>query len=244
METGMFEAAAVTRAEDIKKHGAFDSKKDIVIMIKVGDVSDIKKQIEDNIKIYSNTYGKTVEVGIWSHASKDGPIGSDIATEYNLFNETEKDGDEHQMTMEGWEDIDYNWIEDGRATMSFYGCNTANDDKNFCRSVSNLKNYNRVTVRGQPTSAYPSTVVDERLITENIESEIHKGYRRYLVASSSSWNDDLGGIFNDATPLKTYKNGFEKGEEFQDGYNCEGYYTSSSSFLNLLRKVAVRMSEK
>ena len=150
-----FSAAAQTRKEEIESMKSFNSETDKVIMFGISDISDIESLTNWAVDSYSEQFGKTAEVGMWSHAGWDGPIGTEATGKDPLYEGSP------QMSMEGWSNIDFNWKEGGK--MGFYGCNTGNDYYDgdyvgsFARDVSRQNNYSNVNVWGQTTSSYPST---------------------------------------------------------------------------------------
>ncbi|WP_074407473.1 RHS repeat-associated core domain-containing protein [Aquimarina megaterium] len=147
-----FMAAAETRKKNIEERDGFNSDEDIVLMIGISDISDIKGQVEGVVENYSEKYGQTAEVGIWSHGALDGPIGSESTSENDIGN--------NQMSIEGWGNINFNWKQDETSSCNFYGCNTANQEASlgmsFSRKVSRLDNFKDVNVSGQSTYSYPS----------------------------------------------------------------------------------------
>lgn len=164
----MFNAAAQTRMENIQNSQFFDPSKDKVVVLQVSDISDIQNQVTSVVNQYSEQYGKTREVGVFSHAAWDGPIGTEPASSNPLYSagETfrgeEKTSTSSQMSLEGWSQIDFNWTESS-ASMTFYGCNTGNNVDpargwvgSFALNVSALDNFENVQVSGQSSSAYPS----------------------------------------------------------------------------------------
>jgi len=151
----MFQAAAQTRKEEIEAQKGFNSETDKVIMFGVSDISDVGSLTEWAVGTFSEQFGQTAEVGVWSHAGMDGPVGTENASNFPLSEGS------NQMSMEGWGSINFNWTGNG-ANMSFYGCNTGRDVTNagwvgsFARNVSNLSNMRDVNIWGQASSSYPS----------------------------------------------------------------------------------------
>jgi hypothetical protein len=151
----MFKASAETRKREIESMLGFNSEKDKVIMFAIKDLGQIEELVNAAINDYSEQYGKTAEVGFWTHSGWDGPMG-DVSTsgEYSLppYN---------QMQTEGWNNINFNWKEEG-ANISFYGCNTGNEIRegkwtgSFARKISAQNNFRGVNVWGQRTSSFPS----------------------------------------------------------------------------------------
>lgn len=108
----MFKSAAETRKYDIEHSDYFDDSNDIVLMYSVQDFGTIGSLISSAIESYGDTFGKTAEFSVWSHAGKDGPTGT-IATSHNAL-------DGKQMTLEGWGNIDFNWAPDANANFISY----------------------------------------------------------------------------------------------------------------------------
>ncbi len=164
----MFSGAAQTRKDNIQNSQFFDPSRDKVVVLQVSDISDIHNQVNNIVAQYSAQYGKTREVGIWSHGGFDGPIGTEQSFINPLYREGEvfrgelKNNTSSQMSLLGWSQIDFNWSENG-ASCTFYGCNTGNDIDlkrgwvgSFALNISGLDNFRDVQVAGQSTSAYPS----------------------------------------------------------------------------------------
>ncbi|NVK07940.1 MAG: hypothetical protein HWD89_02735 [Tenacibaculum sp.] len=202
-----FKAAAETRKKDIESSKNFDSSKDIVLTIAVSDISEVKSKTSEAVEEYSDKYGETSEVGIWSHAGWDGPIGTKDTSENALGNA--------QMTLEGWGDIDFNWKSDG-ASCSFYGCNTGNEDagNSFADNISSLDNFDNVEVSGQQSSSYPSFSPYERRTSVARSGQIPSfGFafgKTYMVGGSYGQGKRAlgltGGNYPKAKPFNTYKN--------------------------------------
>ncbi|MEE4000262.1 RHS repeat-associated core domain-containing protein, partial [Tenacibaculum sp. FZY0031] len=207
-----FKAAAETRKKDIESSKNFDSSKDIVLTIAVSDISEIKSKSSEAIGKYSDKYGETSEVGVWSHAGWDGPIGTKDTSENALGNS--------QMTLEGWGDIDFNWKSDG-ASCNFYGCNTGNEldmlgdeGNSFAENISSLDNFENVEVSGQQSSSYPSFSPYERRTSVARSGQIPSfGFsfgKTYMVGGSYDQGKRAlgltGGNYPKAKPFNTYKN--------------------------------------
>jgi RHS repeat-associated protein len=146
----MFKAAAETRKNAIEGGKNFNSEKDIVLMVGVSDISKIGEHTESAVNTYSEKYGQTAEVGVWSHSGFDGPIGTESTSQNALYEGST------QMSLEGWGNINFNWKEGG--TIGFYGCNSGNESsgKSFAQNISSLNNFKGIEVWGQTTSSYPS----------------------------------------------------------------------------------------
>lgn len=64
-------------------------------------------------------------MAFWSHGGADGPIGEGITSgEYNLMNYTGSILDQNQLSLAGWERINWNFDSDN-SLIAFYGCQTA-----------------------------------------------------------------------------------------------------------------------
>ena len=151
----MFYAAALTRRNNILRSEGYNPKKDIVILSSIKDLSNISSIVRNNVKRYSEKYGKTAEFSIWSHAGLDGPTGTARTSSYPL--------DSKQMSIEGWSKINFNW--DSNASAYFFGCRTGvgdGDTPSFTTKISGKHNFNGVDVYGQTSYAYPSQYVNYR----------------------------------------------------------------------------------
>ena len=206
----MFKASAETRKREIERMKGFDSEKDIVIMFEFSDLSEIGDMANRIIDTYSEQYGQTAEVGVWSHAGWDGPIGAiqtsgDYALAYS------------QMSLEGWNSINFNWNSDG-ANMSFYGCNTGNDNNSgqrggsFARNISEQSNFKGVNVWGQQTSSYPS--FSPYIRVTSFARTVGYGYgigNTYMVGGNYGQGKQalwfMRGKYPRANPMNVYKNG-------------------------------------
>ncbi|WP_290822018.1 hypothetical protein [Flavobacterium sp.] len=210
----MFKAAAETRKKNIEEGKGFDPKKDIVLMLEVTDLGKLKDMIEGAIDENSEKYGETQEVGMWSHAGLDGPIGTEETSENQLG------GVSTQMTLQGWGNIDFNWKNNGNGTnLSFYGCNTGNSEyrgDSFATNISGLDNYKNVNVSGQTTSAYPSLFTNKRVTTiarnGNLWGAWTLGGDTYMVGGNKgqgyqSTSPSIKENYPSANPMQVSKNG-------------------------------------
>jgi hypothetical protein len=213
-----FKAAAQTRKESIESGKNFNSERDKVLMIGVSDISDVGTLSEWAVNTYSEQYGQTAEVGIWSHAGMDGPIGTTEASISPLYEGST------QMLLEGWGSFNYNWKEG--ASMSFYGCNTGRDARNgewagsFARNVSALDNMQGTTVWGQSTSAYPSMYPHLRATTATRAMGGFWNGKTYMVGGNSNQGWDAMWFnpfrpFPSANPMNVYKGGKKVKTAFQ-----------------------------
>ena len=151
----MFYAATLTRRNNILRSEGYNPKKDIVILSSIKDLSNVSSIVRNNVKRYSEKYGKTAEFSIWSHAGSDGPTGTARTSSYPL--------DSKQMSIEGWSKINFNW--DSNASAYFFGCRTGvgdGDTPSFTTKISGKHNFNSVDVYGQTSYAYPSQYVNYR----------------------------------------------------------------------------------
>lgn len=196
----MFKSAAETRKYDIEHSDYFDAANDIVLMCGIQDIGTIGSLVSSAVGSYGDSFGKTAEFSVWSHAGKDGPTGT-IATSHNAL-------DGKQMTLEGWGNIEFNWATGANA--NFYGCKTGvgdNSSPSFSTRISALSNYRGVSVHGQTSSAYPSIYTNVR---QNNKKMINGtfSYPTYMVGGSSL---GITGRFfptcTPANPMRTSRNG-------------------------------------
>ncbi|MBR1521214.1 MAG: hypothetical protein IJ635_08250 [Bacteroidaceae bacterium] len=196
----MFKSAAETRKYDIEHSDLFDAANDIVLMCGIQDIGTIGSLVSSAVEAYGDTFGKTAEFSIWSHAGKDGPTGT-IATSHNAL-------DGKQMTLEGWGNIDFNWASGANA--NFYGCKTGvgdNSNPSFSTRISSLNNYRNVNVHGQTSSAYPSIYTNIRQNNQEMLNGTFS-YPTYMVGGSSL--GIVGRFFptcTQAKPMRTSRNG-------------------------------------
>lgn len=222
-----FRAAAQTRMDNITSGKNFDPKKDVVKMMAISDLGQMKSMVEGVVKQYSEQFGKTREVGIWSHGAWDGAIGSQATSaEYDLMAQTGRRGDFAQMTMEGYSAINYNWKE-GEASMGFYGCNTGNPISGsryagaFAEKISDLPNMKGVQVAGQPSSSYPSFYPNSWQ-TSVMRSAGYFGIgETYMVGSSKEPTyQSIYPSSNSARMMNVYQNG----NKIRSVHQSKGYY--------------------
>jgi hypothetical protein len=240
----MFQASAQTRKDNIENSKWFNKEKDIVVVLQFSDVSDIIGMVESTIHQYSEQYGKTREVGVWSHAGWSGPIGSVETSQFNLGDESGRSRDRKQMSMEGWGSINYNWKDDGQGSLGFYGCNTGNDIAtytdgstgyvgSFAKKVSKLDNVRGVEVAGQQSSSYPSFVPYQRMtnfarsasdITGFIPDYGYGVGETYMVGGSGGQGKQAlwftGGSYPSAKPMQINRNG----KTVRENHQGTGYY--------------------
>ena len=183
--------AAWTRKMDIEKGRYFDKNRDIVLLLPFEDLSELKGIVERNISKYSRHYGKTKEVGFWSHAGYDGPIGTRYSDADNII------GD-RQLSINGWSEINFNWSDN--ASIGFYGCNTANDDRGMSFAQKISEKMPGINVFGQPGGSYFSAS------NSRAEKVGRKAYlRTYLISTSKRpyfWWLDSGVL-----RMRYFKNG-------------------------------------
>jgi len=205
-----FKASAETRKYNIEHSTSFDPQKDKVFVFSISDLADIKSTVEQTVEQYGEQYGQTAEFGIWSHAGFDGPRGSSSTS--GAYSK-----DVTQMSMAGWEQIDFNWSNAG-ATASFYGCRTAVDNglkESFAKQVSRLDNFNNVEVRGQQSWAYPSTSAYWRDINAYHTIGLFSSHSTYMVGGRrhKGMLAVFGGDY--AYPLSCFKNGQHQASTYQ-----------------------------
>jgi RHS repeat-associated protein len=194
----MFNKAALTRKAEIENSAGFDNKKDKVVMIEVVDMSTIQKQVRNTIVENTKIYGKTVEVGIWSHAGpKDGPMGGEETSNPALK------ADQKQMSMTGWRMIYWNWAQSSGDRLFFYGCNT----EEFAKSISTSPNMTNVSVSGMPTSAYPSTMKNSYETNGDFLNEDYSKSDKVYMVSTGKYIKELS---KKVYPPVTFKNGEKK----------------------------------
>ena len=111
-DDNMFYSAAETRMKDIMGSRGFNPNNDIVVMRPISDIGSLGTMIENIINTYSDKYGNTAELGIWSHSGLDGPIGTTPTSSHAL--------EGYQMDLKGGGNINFNW--NSNASAFFYGC--------------------------------------------------------------------------------------------------------------------------
>jgi RHS repeat-associated protein len=208
-----FDVAAITRMKNIEKNKNFNRNSDKVIELYVSNLSDIKNKVSSIVSTHSKIYGKTAEVAIWSHSAIDGPRGSEPTTSDG------KDG--KQMTLTGWNKIEWNWSSKN-SRLFIFGCNSATTEvnffspnKNFSRSLSEQSKYKDVVVWGQQEYSYPSIYTDERYVTLDIENETYDNVKEIYFVGSDGGIDDF--FFNNGYKMRRFKNGNELYESYQPG---------------------------
>jgi RHS repeat-associated protein len=208
-----FDVAAITRMKNIEKNKNFNRNSDKVIELYVSNLSDIKNKVSSIVSTHSKIYGKTAEVAIWSHSAIDGPRGSEPTTSDG------KDG--KQMTLTGWNKIEWNWSSKN-SRLFIFGCNSATTEvnffspnKNFSRSLSEQSKYKDVVVWGQQEYSYPSIYTDERYVTLDIENETYDNVKEIYYVGSDGGIDDF--FFNNGYKMRRFKNGNELDESYQPG---------------------------
>ena len=197
-----FKASAETRKYNIEHSNHFNKNKDMVFLVAISDLADIESIVSYTVNQFSEQYGQTVELGIWSHAGYDGPCGTTTTSgNYSIYN---------QMTIEGWSQINFNWS-DMDATATFYGCNTGaknGEKESFAQKISELDNFHNVQVRGQQTASYPSTNPCWRDINSyHAKLGWFSSRNTYMVGGrNGKWFAAVfGGDY--AIPLSCFKNG-------------------------------------
>lgn len=226
-----FQAAAQTRKEEIEAMKGFNPETDKVIMFGVSDISDIGGLTDWAVNTYSEQFGQTAEVGVWSHAGMDGPIGTTEASQNPLYAEgdvfrgRERTSTSKQMSLEGWNSINYNWKENG-SKIGFYGCNTGNEVDSergwvgsFARNISGMSSYQNVTTWGQSTSAYPSMYPHIRATTALRTMGAFINGQTYMVGGNKGQGKQAQwyypGAYPVANPMNVYRNGRKIRSAFQ-----------------------------
>lgn len=210
-DNAMFWQAAITRAMDLLASDEF-GEGDTYKAELVSDLGELEESVEDNVKELSPKYGKTKEFGIWSHAGLDGPIGSKAASNNALCEGS------NQLSLKGWEAIDFNWVDDGSAVAGFYGCNTGNDSRgsSFTTLISGLPNYKDVNVYGQTSSSYPSRFTNIRTSNSKMREGNFENEKTYMVGGNQG---SFSGAYlsEKANPIQVSKNGKVTGHIYQPG---------------------------
>ncbi|MCP4123299.1 MAG: hypothetical protein GY751_16220 [Bacteroidetes bacterium] len=203
----MFMYAALTRALDIMNSDDFGDD-DIVVLRPFEDLSEIEGITNDVVGEYSEEFGETAELGVFSHASFDGPIGTEETSSNSL--------DGYQMNLQGWESIDFNFKDEG-ASACFYGCRTGRTpggegEQSFAQMTSQLDNFKNVSVWGQSHFSGPSTSPT----TKHPSRQFQKGNFSvpvYMVVDGVTLLDRFMSF--KAKPMNGYKNGESLGTRFQ-----------------------------
>jgi hypothetical protein len=166
---------------NIKNSSWFNEKIHEVHCPDIEDLSDILDIIPRYIEKYGGKSAvKIKEVSINSHAGQDGPIGSIDNPKKFSFNTSTEIG---QMTMEGWQSIDFNWCADSPRFV-IYGCDSALEHppedrpkamhfRSFAKALSAASNYKDVEVWGQSTKSVPSFLPDYRVTS--LDRDIYAG---------------------------------------------------------------------
>ena len=211
----MFKQGALTRKSVIESSSHFDSSKDKVVLVALNDLGLVKNVMAQVVEFHSVKYGKTKEVGFFSHSAWEGPIGS-LPTSGAYPLRAENGARLPQMTLEGWNDIDFNWGDSKGENCVFYGCNSSNNDygseHNFSLLISILSQFNDITIKGQQKSSYPSISTTERKYTSEMEKGLFKGEDIYMVGSDGGADDVF---FDNAYPMNVSKNGVEQKPQYQ-----------------------------
>jgi hypothetical protein len=178
----MISEAAQTRLQNIKKNDWYDDEKYKAHCIPIQSLDEIIEQTAAIIKKNAKKNVLMAEMGVFSHAGKDGPISylKDILV-YPVSKAWP-----HQMDLSGWQLIKVKWLKD--AKFVFYGCNTGNPllSKNFAENISKLSNFENVEVWGQSSSSFPSFYPDYRVTsaTRSIDKEKSKG----VIENGLGWD--------------------------------------------------------
>lgn len=200
-----FKAAAYTRKADIEKSKWFNKQRDIVIVSEIENFADLAQLVSKNIN-ENKKYGKTIEVGIWSHSGYDGPIGSVNTDDEDIIGS-------RQLSLSGWEKINFNWA--ANASIGIYGCNSGKSDddsgKNFAKSISKNANMKNVNVYGQPSSsAFSNAQYEAKNIDSSCQKLHDKDYyfpQTYQIATK--FYTKFWWLNSEIIRMKLYKNGKE-----------------------------------
>ncbi len=200
-DNNMFMNSALTRALDALKNM---KEGDVYRISAVEDLGSLGDKVAKDVKELSPKYGSTREMGIWSHAGLDGPIGSEPASKNPLYNTSS------QLSMKGWASIDFNWAKEGGTKAGFYGCNTGRDPEgsrsSFTTNLSSLENFKDVNVWGQTSSSYPSMYTNVRETNAKMRDGNYEKQTTYMVAAvplglNGRWNT------TSANPMRISLNG-------------------------------------
>ncbi len=174
------EATISTRKREIEDMPTFNKASDFVFVVEAYDLGKLEEKIEE-ITIRAELFGigKTSEVSIYGHASTDGPVGKKLTS-----GKYAKDG--KQLSIEGWEKIDFNWADDSNAY--FCGCNTLEFAKNFLYTQKDLKTSAGYDVYSTPSLSFRQFKTDGDL---RRESESVRDKRLYTVGQTrwERWTD-------------------------------------------------------
>lgn len=235
-----YSEAAQTRLQNIKNADWFDSKLHKVHCPPFEDISEVLDIIPNYIKKYGGKkYAFIREVGIFSHAGGDGPVSTLEASRYSVPHRPD-----HQMALEGWASIDFNWDPE-KPSFMVYGCDSAleappvdnptrTDYKNFAQDISTQANFKGVEVWGQSTKSAPSFFPDYRVTS--LARSMGTGWDigpTYQIATAmgggtkaiqtTGWNEStpesLSKSFDKALPMRCYKNGSKIRETHQGVFN-------------------------
>ena len=171
-----FKAAAETRQREIMNSKSFNSEKDHIYMINIGDLGDLGERIQNIVNdARANGYGMTVEASFYTHGGTDGPVGDKITSgDYNLRNVSGSGLDRNQLSGEGWKKINWNFDPEN-SVAAFYGCHTAGFAERFF-DVSNV-----AFTAGQGGSSGPSYKTDDfdsvSWLFGNLSKNIYYGSR-------------------------------------------------------------------
>jgi RHS repeat-associated protein len=139
-------AAVATRKFEIENSPSFDPTKDAVYPLQVLDLGTLKDQIAAvRADAAKRGFGETVEFSVWGHAGSDGPVGAKP-------NSGPDPVDKNQMTIQGWNKIDFGWRKD-TSFAAFYGCSA----DTFAEKFFNAQKAKGLGKAGYfDTSSYPS----------------------------------------------------------------------------------------
>jgi len=214
----MISESAQTRLQNVKKNSWYDNKTYKAHCIPIQSVDEIITQMESIFKKHEDKNVFVHEMGVFSHASGDGPISYGKLKISNgkvvVYGPVKTCPDEEykcQMLMCGWEQIKIKWTNNAKCV--FYGCNTANTNaiKNFAENISKLPNFKDIEVWGQSSSSFPSFYPDKRFTTvARSTGENGSGWdvaETYQVAGNKGEGAKALLSPIPVNPLNVYKNG-------------------------------------
>lgn len=122
-----FISAAKTRQREIEAYDEFN----YVYLYQITDLWLLKEYMDKCIEEINNKcYKHTTEVSFFTHSATDGVAGTVPTSKYSLYDRTGNDDDKFQMTLEGWEQINFNF-DPYKSIVNFYGCRASTFAENF-----------------------------------------------------------------------------------------------------------------
>jgi len=211
----IYEAASITRKNEIISSKDFDPRKDKVFEIYVPDLGELESKIDEITTIAKeNSLGKTAELSVWGHNGKiDGPLGDKAATGPHRFSASQ------QMTLEGYKVIDFNW-DTTESIAIFYGCESFNFAEKFMSVQPNLSYSAGFLRKSYPTTqrtggerGNPGSDSDDKEIEEAAEKTIsgkgkpgiwHIGQKKYSIDRLLGLGHALALINKDHDKIRVY----------------------------------------